>query len=287
MTAILVVGGQSTIGSALVSRLRTLSIDVRTTTRRAETVTPMRSFLDLSNMSDAWEPPKNISYAFLCAGEASIQKCYDFPFETRRVNVEGITRVASKLLEQDIPVVFLSTNLVYDGSEPFQGPDQPYSPKTEYGRQTAEVESRIRQIAGPAAIVRMTKVLYDSYPLFKTWADTLNRGESITPFGDLTMAPLVLQDVLDVLIECMERCFQGILQLSSTTQCTYADVAHKLARRLAVKQQLVQPTSIFDSEIKPEWCPVFSTLDIRTLQEAFGQELMSAEAASDWALSHL
>ncbi len=234
----LIVGADGLIGKALADDLVQTGEGVLTTTRKADTLSKKRSFLDLLEDVSAWSPPKQVSVAYLCAAITSLETCRRNPKQSERVNVGNTVALAKTLIAEGTFVVFLSTNLVYDGSVPFRKADEPVSFRVEYGRQKAETEKRLLALGPSVSVVRLTKVLGPNMPLFNKWIQVLQKGEVIHPFSDMVMAPVPLLSVVDILYQVAQKRLPGILQVSGKQDITYQQAACYIAQRLRVSQEL-------------------------------------------------
>ena len=105
----LVVGGDGLIGRALTAALGS---GARSTSRRAGA----ELYLDLAQPG-AFHPPA-VDTAWLCAGVARIAEVEADPSGSAAVNVEGSVSLAERLIAAGSFVVYLSTNLVFDGGTP-------------------------------------------------------------------------------------------------------------------------------------------------------------------------
>lgn len=267
----LVVGADGVIGGELFRRLSAMR-PVVGTTRRAPgsgwSESPPFMFLDLAADPTSWRPPEEVPVAFLCAAVTSADVCRQFPEMTRRVNVEGMLELARLLQARGSHLVFPSTNQVFDGSRPGRAAADAPRPRTEYGRQKAEVEAALLR-AGGATVVRFTKVAAPGMGLLRSWADALKRGEPVSPFNDMVMSPVPVEFAADVMIRVGERKPGGIVQVSGERDIAYAGVAARLAARLGVPG-LVRPVSFASRGLGPEMAPPNTTLDTSGLRAAVG-----------------
>lgn len=265
--SVLIVGADGTIGRGLVAAFEATGETVWQTTRHRDRVGSQRIFLDLSRDVSHWPlPTSSISTAILCAAVTSLERCRVDPEFSRRVNVEGTIALAKRLVEARAFVIFLSTNLVFDGETPFAKPTDPVNPKTEYGRQKAEVELQLLAWGEQVAVVRLTKVLNPEIPLIRGWIESLRNGKVIQPFSDMVMAPLSLSFVVDVLKRVAATRLSRITQVSAREDVSYAQVARYLAQRLGVSIDLVQPISWRESDLSNEAMPAFTTIDTARLK---------------------
>jgi len=239
--------------------------------------------LDLNQGEEAWPKLPACRAAVLCAAIAGLAQCRQQPAATRRVNVTQTLALARRLADQGCFVVFLSTNLVFDGSRPWRRADEPTCPMTEYGRQKAEAEAGLATLGDRAAVVRLTKVFHPDLPLLRGWRESLQAGRPIQPFADVVCAPIRLEATIRCLAQVAERCLPGIWQLSATADISYAAIAQRLARHGGCDPALVRPQparTAADLEHKPR----FTTLDATRAARELGFAIQSPEAVVDDAL---
>lgn len=266
----LIVGADSLIGGALMAHLQQAGEPVVGTTRRPKAVDESHLYLDLTEGVDGWRCLWPIAVAIVCAGVTKLDACRREPVATTRVNVQGVCALVENLVARGAFVIYLSSNQVFDGSVPYRLPDDPVSPVTEYGRQKAEAEHQISQWGDSVAIVRFTKVLGPTDPLFSEWVKALQNGETIRPFSDMYMAPVPLSCAVSVLRLVAILHLSGILQVSGERDISYAEVAYLGARMLGVAQTLVQPVEASQSGCYTEPVPANTTLNIDRLKSALG-----------------
>lgn len=266
---VLIVGAQSTIGQKLVESYQRRGGAVWETTRHHNLLDKQRSFLDLSgDVSQFTLPSNSIKTAFICAAVTSQEQCRRNPTESRQVNVEGTVNLAKRLIQLGVHVVFISSNLVFDGIKPFANANDPYSPQTEYGRQKVETESELLKLGDLISIVRFSKILSPNFPLFNDWIQNLNLGKNISPFWDMFMAPIPIDFAVDVLIKVAERQIIGVFQVSATQDISYAKAALYISRKLRFDEKHINPVSCRTSGI--EFAPLHTSLDISRLKSELG-----------------
>ncbi|MBI4963464.1 MAG: sugar nucleotide-binding protein [Desulfomonile tiedjei] len=268
----LVVGSDGLVGRALLSHLRRAGRSAVGTTRRAEMVGEACLPLDLSQDLSQWQCPFPVKVAVLCAGVTSLDVCRKNPENTELVNVRSLTTLARNLASQGAFVIFLSTNQVFDGSVAFRHEDDAYCPVTEYGRQKARAEQEIARLGNAAVIVRFTKILGPGQPLFAEWAKEMKRGHTIHPFSDMYFAPVPLSCAVSVLGLVSDRLLSGILQVSASTDLSYADAAFMGAEIMGVRKDLVQPVQAREKLGLSEPIPGNTTLNIDRIRSHLGIE---------------
>lgn len=269
----LLVGGDSEIAAAASGFLRRRGHTVAATTRRRENVAADRPFLDLTVPLDNWEPPAGTWAACIFAAVARLQDCADDPAGSSLVNITGTVSLLDALLARDIPVLFLSTDKVFDGTRPHVAAETPPNPVSEYGRQKAAAEAaiRTRMTAGaPVAILRLAKVVSPGMPLLRQWIDRLAAGEPVRAFRDMMMAPTPVAVVAAAIEHLLAEPATGIYQLTGPRDVSYSEVADHLARKLGADAALVMPVSAYSAGLPVGATARHTTLDSSALRERFG-----------------
>ena len=266
---VLVVGADGSIGAAVATRLEAAGIVVVRTSRRG---TAGSEPLDLTAAAATWRLPPDLSAAVLCAAVTSTEACRNHPDEARRVNVEATVELGRRLAAAGSRLVFLSTNMVFDGSVPHVAAAAARRPRTAYGRMKAEAEEALLAIDGATTVVRLTKVVTGSLPILVGWRDALRRGEAIRPLSDLVMAPVSLNLAATV-----------ILQVSARADVSYADVARRLADRWGFPADRVAPATAAEAGVRLEHLPAHTTLDASIVRDRLGIESPDPWAAIEEA----
>lgn len=271
-STILVVGSDGQIGSSLIMHLRKSGVNVIGTTKHRELVNNSRIYLDLSEDMGNWSCPEQVKTAIICAGVTKIDLCQRDPALTSLINVDRVSSLINKLVENNIFVIYLSTNQVFDGTMPYRRSEEPTSPATEYGRQKVEVEQNINKFGDAVAIVRFSKVLGSNIPLIAEWKEDLKSGRTISPFSDMTMAPIPLSSALSVLHLLCELRLPGLLQVSGNLDISYSEAAYFGARLLGVDPNLIQPVTAQKSIHFTGYAPKYTSLNIDRLKNDLGIE---------------
>lgn len=264
---VLIVGGDSAIGQALGRRLIAAGVAVTATTRRSDRGGLM---LDLADNPANWPPLSGFDAAALCAGETSIARCAAAPGPTRLVNVDNMAALGRRLREQGTRLLFLSTSMVFDGRRPFPRADDPVCPVTDYGRQKADTEQSLLGLGGGVAVLRITKVLIPSLPLFRNWAAALTTGQPVQAFTDLRMAPVRADLTADTLTRMLIDPEDGVFQLSAARDIDYLTAARELARRLAAAPELATAALAAAAGVPEAARPRHAALDPTKLTARYG-----------------
>lgn len=274
---VLVVGADGLVGGELFRRFSERGSTVGTSRRAGSNFLK----LDLAEASSGWQLPEQVSLAFLCAAVTSLQGCRANPAASRQVNVANTRALAEQLVASGARVVFLSTGLVFDGTQPFWRESDAVNPRCEYGRQKVEAERALLAWGERVAVVRLAKVIAPGMLLFRRWAEELRAGRSIRPFSDYVMSPITLDFVAQVMGQLAARWAPGVLHVGADADVSYAAAAARLATRLGVSADLVQPTTSRAAGVDLEILPQFTTLGTSRLRTELGLATPSATRALD------
>jgi len=281
---LLLVGGDSEIGAATARLLQQRGIAAVATTRRRDQAGDGRPLLDLTAPLGDWRPPEDVGAACVFVANARLAACAADPIGSAYLNVTQTLALVDRLLAQDIYVLFLSTNQVFDGSSANLAADTPHAPVSEYGRQKARTEAALierMQGGAPVAILRLAKVVSPNMALIRGWAATLRQGLPIRAFGDMTMAPAPTALVSEVILALLQSKAVGIYQFTGPRDVTYAETGRHLAQRLQVSPDLVEETSALDNGLPVGATPRNTTLDSSAVRERFGLQCPDAWAVVD------
>jgi dTDP-4-dehydrorhamnose reductase len=270
MPRCLVIGADSTLGRSLARRLAGEGWETHGTTRRRDTVGPTRLYLDLT-APETWRNLPKAEIVWLMAGATRQIECRRDVAGTWRINVDHTLALARLLAGQGARIVFPSTNLVFDGTRPNPRPLDAPSPVGDYARQKAAVEQGLLNLSQASAVIlRPGKVLSPHLPLIQNWTDALGRGQPITPFADLFIAPIDLELAIDLLVKLGVSAANGVFHFCSRDQINYADVAHRLVERLGLDPGLLRPRAMPD-DLRQAGAPAaYATLDCASTEALLG-----------------
>lgn len=257
----LIVGADGFLGNGLLSRFEYRAERYKGTSRRGYGIP-----LDLRENPRDWVIPDDIKVAYLMAAETNQAKCAESP-KTSHVNTWGTARLARKLVERGVFVVFPSTNLVFDGSTPHVRVTAPRAPITAYGVQKANCETELMDLPPTSfAILRLSKVLAPTSSPIRRWLRLMALEQTVRPFWDAVCSPVPLSRAIDALAWLGDHRLPGIYQLSATHDISYVQLAREAAAREGLNDGLIVPTSSVDAGYTGEAFPKNTTMDVSLLR---------------------
>ena len=147
---------------------------------------------DFSAISALWallQPDAVIHLAAL----AQPNYCQTHPEESYQLNVEVSVQLAQQCAQTQIPYVFASTDLVFDGGHaPYHETNAP-SPLSLYGQHKALAEERILSLYPQATICRLPLMFGHSPPhvqnFFSSFLNSMRAGQALRVFVDEFRTP--------------------------------------------------------------------------------------------------
>ena len=234
---ILVIGPESRLGDELLRVAKSNQwLDVLTAGR----VSSADFQLELAkpDISEEFAAINDIEIGVVFGGMAKIAECDADPALAMKVNCESIQYLMENLSINKW--VFFSTNLVFSGDSPFTDKEAPVAPFNIYGETKAAMESCVLQSDKDVAVVRMTKVLYQSVPLFGDFIRDIKSGDAVSVFRDMTLAPVFADDVMRFLMQLIQNFEGGIYHLSGSEDVSYSEVLEYCAIKLGLDASLVK-----------------------------------------------
>jgi dTDP-4-dehydrorhamnose reductase len=220
----LVVGAEGLVGRALIQAFKESGVPAVGTGRKGG---GDLLALDLAQ-PEKFQIPKGVRTAVVCAGMGGLAACASDPVFTRKVNVQGSASLAQALALHGCQVIYLSTNLVFDGDQPRPFSTDSPRPGCEYGVQKAELEKLLQ--GKFFACVRLTKVMESLRGRFGEWLASLRAGEILSTSTKLRFSPVSLSEVVRALAEFANKFSPGTFHISGDRDFSYQEAALMLAK---------------------------------------------------------
>lgn len=264
----LILGADSTLGKTLYNYYFSKNIPCVGTTRDAEKVTDDILYLDYEKCKD-FNIDGNFDKVVLCAALTNIKKCQIDPSLSLLINVEAQIKLAEKLSPRCNKLIFISSNAVFDGENPFAKIYQKKNPKTIYGYHKSLVEDYLLDNFDNSYILRITKVLHPQLSLLDNWINSISTNQKIEAFYDMRLSPIHLNYLIDSFVKIFAQPIDRIIHLSGTADITYSDLACELCRMLDKPISYVKEVSYTTLGIDKNMVPNYSSLDCSLTQKHY------------------
>lgn len=237
LSRVLIIGGSGMLGSQC-------SFGIRPTHRELE-------ITDVDSIARNFEIHKPEAVVHL-AGIVDIKTAEENPIETERINVFGSANVADACARAGIPVVYVSSGMVFDGKKttPYDESDTP-NPQNVYGVTKYKGEQEVLKRA-PRALVVRTGWLFGGLEHDKKFIhrfyDLLKANRVIRAINDRYGSPTYIPDFLLEVIGLLQGGATGVTHVVNSGLVSYFDVAQRLKILTSSTADVI---SSLASEIEP------------------------------------
>jgi dTDP-4-dehydrorhamnose reductase len=182
---------------------------------------------------------------------ARVADCHRDPGRAERVNTRGTTVLAELAAAAGARLVYVSTDLVFDGERGRYREDDPPAPLSVYGRSKAAAEGAVLAVPG-GSVVRVSLLFGPSLTgrmaFFGEQVAALRAGRPVALFADEWRTPLSLGVAARALLDVALSDFTGLLHLGGPERMSRLEMGQRLAASLGV-----DPSGIV--EVKREQAP--------------------------------
>jgi dTDP-4-dehydrorhamnose reductase len=184
------------------------------------------------------------------AAFTAVDDCEHRPDLAFKVNAEGTRIVAVACCESSLPMLYVSTDYVFDGRKPtpYAEDDLP-NPLNVYGESKLQGERHVAELLPAAWIVR-TSWLFG--PLGKNFVRTIlqraRKGDSLRVVDDQVGAPTYTLDLAEKLEQIVMRGTPGIYHVTNRGYCSWFEFAREIVRQAGLSHVPLDaiPTSASD-----------------------------------------
>lgn len=167
-----------------------------------------------------------------CAAISKTTQCQQDPALARRVNVDATACLAD--LAHDIPLIFFSSDLVFDGTQGHYVETDPVSPIGIYGETKVAAERRV--LANPRHTVLRTSLTAGRSPtgdrsFVEETRRALEAGQTLTLFTDEYRCPIPASATARAVWELVKLNRSGLYHLAGAERLSRWEIGRLLAAR--------------------------------------------------------
>ena len=170
--------------------------------------------------------------------------CQINPEEAYAVNVAASINIARLCSEYKIHCAFTSTDLVFDGENPFYSESDPVSPICYYGEQKVAAEEKMSEITDAIALCRMPLMFGQASPVSSSFLQgivgNLKAGKEVNLFVDEFRTPASASAASAGLLLAIDKKVTGKLHLGGKERISRYEFGLLLADILDVSPQLIK-----------------------------------------------
>ncbi|MCR0329384.1 dTDP-4-dehydrorhamnose reductase [[Clostridium] innocuum] len=196
--------------------------------------------MDITNAEQVDQVIKSGSYDAVvhCAAWTAVDKAEDMPDVCRKVNAEGTQNIAKVCKELDIPMMYFSTDYVFDGqgTEPWKEYDERH-PLNVYGQTKYEGEMAVEALK-KHFIIRIAWVFGKNGNNFiKTMLRIGKEKGEVSVVDDQIGSPTYTYDLAKLVVDMIQSDKYGIYHATNEGLCSWYDFACEIFKQagMAVK----------------------------------------------------
>ncbi|AOY79790.1 NAD(P)-dependent oxidoreductase [Moorena producens JHB] len=195
----------------------------------------LREFQEIKDLFGEIQPAGVIH----TAAQSKPNFCQTHPEESYSINVTASINIARLSADYDIPCVFTSTDLVFDGLNPPYLETDPVSPISYYGEQKVMAEEGMRSHYPKVAICRMPLMFGTAPPtassFIQPFLKILREGRPFSLFTDEVRTPVSGTTAAKGLLLALEK-VQGLVNLGGKERISRYDFGCLMAEVFELSQ---------------------------------------------------
>lgn len=180
-----------------------------------------------------------------CAAYTAVDAAEDNVDVCQKVNAEGTENIAKVCKKLDLPMVYISTDYVFDGegTRPWE-PDDQRDPLNVYGQTKYEGELAVEENLDKYFIVRIAWVFgVNGKNFIKTMLNLAENHDTISVVNDQVGSPTYTYDLARLLVDMIETEKYGRYHATNEGLCTWYEFAQEIFRQAQVQVKVVPVTS--------------------------------------------
>lgn len=239
MTKVLVCGASGLLGRRIVEHLRRANIDFTGTYNSNPVKDGIQiDFMDLKSIENAMSQ-HSITTCINCIVERQVDVCENDWNETKRVNIDITNNIAKVCSFSNVHMIHISTDYVFDGSNPPYTTQSETNPLQNYGISKLISEQRVRRHTNNHTIIRVP-VLYSEHirnlsenAVTLIGKKVLDRTRVYTEDNFSIRRPLYIDDLCTYITDCISNEVRGTQHFGNPNdRVTKYIMAEKIAKYL-------------------------------------------------------
>ena len=180
-----------------------------------------------------------------CAAYTAVDAAEDNVEICRKVNAEGTQNIANMCKKLDIPMIYISTDYVFDGQGEIPWlPDDERAPLNVYGQTKYEGELAVQNTLEKYFIVRIAWVFgVNGKNFIKTMLNLGKTRDHLTVVNDQFGSPTYTYDLARLLVDMIQTDKYGIYHATNEGICTWYEFACEIFRQAGITVEVTPVTA--------------------------------------------
>lgn len=179
------------------------------------------------------------------AALTQVDQCELSKEEAFNVNVKAVQYLLELFEPQKTPILYVSTDFVFDGEKGNYSEEDATGPINWYGQTKVEAENLVKEYSGPWSIARTClvygQVRYGTRANMISWVkENLENDRPIKVVSDQWRTPTYVLDLVAGIILMIDKKAEGIYHISGEEGMTPFDMATQTAKHFGLNEELIE-----------------------------------------------
>lgn len=185
------------------------------------------------------------------AANSNLDQCENDQESAYKTNVAATKWLAEYSGENGVRLIFVSSDMVFDGNRGMYFEDDPIFPLAYYGQSKVDAEKAVKEMDENFVIAR--SALIYGRPVtggssFSNWMENnLAQGKEIGLYTDQFRTPVYVENIADAFLELAENEFCGTIHLGGANRINRFDFGLELCSICGYDKNLLIKSSMSDS----------------------------------------
>ena len=238
---LLIIGGNSSIGSYLFNNLDRNYFQISKTTRNKSNLNQENIFLDLQDIQDFKIESSNYDIIIFCAALTSVAECEKNPKDAFLINHLNTIYLIKEFVKNNVFVILFSTSQVFSGKNKIEYVFNQPNPISIYGKTKEMLEIDLIPYLDKICVLRCTKIIFKTNNLLRNWVSELNIQKPIFPYSDIYFSPISIEFLTFSILEIINKKIVGLNQISSQFEIKFSEAAFYISEKLHLNSNLINP----------------------------------------------
>ncbi len=187
-----------------------------------------------------------------CAALTNIEYCEDHQDAALRANVTATKNLVEGIRGSDTKFIYISTDAVFDGEKGNYAEEDEVNPLSFYG--STKYKGELEALKNDNALVARTNIfgrnIQPKLCLAEWIVDELSKGRAIKGFTDVLFSSVYTGNLALLLEAAITKDLKGVYHFTAGNAMSKYDFAVRLAERLELNPELIEPISVDDFAFK-------------------------------------
>jgi len=214
-----------------------------------------------------------------CAAQANVDFCEEKPVLSHQLNVDATKNLIKALNPQKHKLIYISTDLVYDGKKGQYKETDKVRPLNVYGKTKLQAEKIVSKLKN-SLILRTNffgfNIRQDKFSLGEWVIHALGKNHPILGFTDVRFSSIYTFDLAKIIDKIINLDVVGVFNCGSKNSISKYDFLRLVACKVGLPQEYVRPVEVDKADLKAKRSKNLSLNSIK-LSRALGLKFPSIE----------